>query len=424
MKDKYIKSLHTYEQILQPLIDELIVLYNDGISINIEGSLIMRLYGALATVSGDNLSAHALAGFRRCFSSGRICRYCIITYDQKEQLLRETKLSLRTEDMHSYHLQALSAGIDTTAYGVERRCPLLNLPYFLVTSSFPADVLHDVLESVIPLTLKCVFNNISRIVTTTQINEELHIFQLGRNDTKNKPVSLPLNLVSGNISGSAPEKLCFLRILSFLIGYRVPADNKFWLLYVDLREIVDHLLSPVISKSVLPYLQILIEGFLKDFVSLFPDKFTPKLHFLLHYAKQMEQYGPLKYLWCMRFEAKHKYFKKLAFVGRNYKNIAKTLAKRHQLRQCWEFASVEYLKTKVQCSGETSIKFKNLTLDQQTLLLSYFHLAVVPDNETLWKCAALTVEENAFKLHDILIADLLTTEEVPLFFKVCQILKF
>lgn len=45
--------------------------------------------------------------------------------------------------------------------------------------------------------------------------------------------------------------------------------------------------------------------------------------------------GPLSNLWCMRFEAKHRYFKQVAKVIGNFKNIAKTLAYRHQRRMCY-----------------------------------------------------------------------------------------
>ena len=37
----------------------------------------------------------------------------------------------------------------------------------------------------------------------------------------------------------------------------------------------------------------------------------------------------------MRYEAKHSYFKKLTQHIGNYKNLPLTLAKRHQLKQCY-----------------------------------------------------------------------------------------
>ena len=425
VKEKYIKKSRTFKQVLQPLIAELEVLYNEGILVNIEGNLI-RLYGALATVSADNLSAHAVAGLRRVFNSGRICRQCMILHTEIEKELKESLTLIRTEEMHFYHIKAVSSknGVSAATYGVEKRCPFLNLPYFKVTESFPPDVMHDVLEGVIPVTLKLVILVLKRIVTIAQINTEIETFSFGRNDIKNKPVLLPVSLGSANISGSASEKLCLFRLLPFLIGYRVPQNDPHWLLYLMLREIVDFLMSPSVSKTVLPYLQLLIEQFLKTFVSLFPGQMKPKFHYLLHYPRLIAQYGPLRYLWCMRFEAKHQYFKKLASACRNFKNIALTLSKRHQLRQCWEFTSLDFFKENNLCSGETSLFFQNLSQHQQTLFLSYFGLHTVPGSEMLWKCNSLTHEGNAFKLNDVCIVGLLHAEGIPLFFKICQIMKF
>jgi len=45
------------------------------------------------------------------------------------------------------------------------------------------------------------------------------------------------------------------------------------------------------------------------------------------------QVGPLIRHWVMRYEAKHHFFKKTATVTGNYKNVAKTLAIRHQILQ-------------------------------------------------------------------------------------------
>ena len=39
--------------------------------------------------------------------------------------------------------------------------------------------------------------------------------------------------------------------------------------------------------------------------------------------------------WCIRFEAKHNYFKKLAISLGNFKNLPWTLAGRHQNKQCY-----------------------------------------------------------------------------------------
>ena len=56
------------------------------------------------------------------------------------------------------------------------------------------------------------------------------------------------------------------------------------------------------------------------------------------------RFGPPSRYWCMRFEAKHSYFKKLAHVVKNFKNIPKTLAERHQSRMCYELSRPVFIK--------------------------------------------------------------------------------
>ena len=51
------------------------------------------------------------------------------------------------------------------------------------------------------------------------------------------------------------------------------------------------------------------------------------------------RYGPLVRFWCMRFEGKHNYFKDIAHRVKNYKNIAKTMAERHQQFSCYSMNS-------------------------------------------------------------------------------------
>ena len=57
---------------------------------------------------------------------------------------------------------------------------------------------------------------------------------------------------------------------------------------------------------------------------------------MLHYPSQMELYGPLVNSWTMRHEAKLSFIKRASRRG-NFKNIAKTVAKKHQLWLCYQF---------------------------------------------------------------------------------------
>ncbi|XP_065672066.1 uncharacterized protein LOC105845782 isoform X1 [Hydra vulgaris] len=426
VKEKYIKQSKTYAEILKPLISDLIELCLNGIALNINCEN-LQLYGALATISADNLSAHALAGFRCAFNSGHICRYCMLQYEDKEKLLQETVLTLRTETLHKYHLQAINPGISGRVYEVVKRCRFLDLSYFKLTESFPPDLMHDLHEGIIPLILKLLISNLhcGGIVTVSQLNYEIENFKFLKNDKKNKPIIIPLTVPSGtgNIVGSASEKFILFYFLTYLIGDRVPINNKHWKLYLLLRDIVDYLMCYKISRTIFSYLQLLVESFVQTFVEIFPGKLTPKLHFLLHYPRLIKDYGPLRYLWCMCFEAKHQYFKKLAGAVKNFRNIAYILAKCHQLHQCWELEASNFLKETTESSGECSIYFNNLSECHRSKIICFFEVSNFSDSEILWKCNILTIDYVKYKIYDVVLVGTLHGENIPLFFRIIYIYK-
>ncbi|XP_046848514.1 uncharacterized protein LOC124442044 isoform X2 [Xenia sp. Carnegie-2017] len=59
------------------------------------------------------------------------------------------------------------------------------------------------------------------------------------------------------------------------------------------------------------------------------------MHYLVHYPAHIYRFGPMIWSWCMRYEAKHSYFKRLASYLGNFTNVALSLAERHQTRSCY-----------------------------------------------------------------------------------------
>ena len=59
----------------------------------------------------------------------------------------------------------------------------------------------------------------------------------------------------------------------------------------------------------------------------------PKHHFLSHYSELYASCGPLIFLWAMRMEAKHTFFKNCIRTSKNFINVSKTCASRHQMAQ-------------------------------------------------------------------------------------------
>ena len=72
----------------------------------------------------------------------------------------------------------------------------------------------------------------------------------------------------------------------------------------------------------------------------------------------INKFGPLRNFWCMHFEGKHQYFKKLASNIRNFKNVTHTLAFRHQMKLAHALSS-NFLPQR----GSTSSSCKRLAAE-------------------------------------------------------------
>ena len=62
--------------------------------------------------------------------------------------------------------------------------------------------------------------------------------------------------------------------------------------------------------------------------------------------------GPLVHVWCMRYEAKHSYFKQLVRITGNFKNMLKTLSIRHQRYICLQLSQPDSFLMKPLTSGK------------------------------------------------------------------------
>lgn len=415
------------DMILKPMIEDLQQLSTEGVIINVCGTE-HKVYAALATFSGDNLSAHMIGGFRMCFQSGRICRYCMATHSEIKHKFQEDGFVLRTAEIHDYHLQCVQQNKENSAlYGVRCTSPFNALGYFDVTKSLPPDVMHDMLEGVLPLTMKHVICQAHRQkhITIAELNEELQKFCIGQNDKANKPVLLSERLLkTSGIVGTATQKWCLFRLLPFLMGHRIPPGSKYWHVFLVCREIADIVMAPKVRKDELAYLEILVHAFLSEMTEVFGNVLTPKCHYLVHYPRLMCMYGPLRSLWCMQFEGKHQYFKNLANNCRNFRNVTVTLSNRHQLKQCWEFLPINILGDFEKVPGRSvSTPLLSLPIDLQTAIKASGNFKGVElEGKVIQRVSEVTVDNIKYAVRDVLTIDLLHVEKIPVFGQIKYIL--
>ena len=158
-----------YKRILEPLINDINILENEGIILDIEG-INRHLYGSVMTMSGDNLSSHAIGGFSMSFSSGRVCRHCMISHISLSNASSENDVIIRTRTNHQYHVRSIKKDADLKAvYGVKDECALTGLAYFDAISGLPPDAMHDILEGLMVVNIQVTVRGLckSKVINLT-----------------------------------------------------------------------------------------------------------------------------------------------------------------------------------------------------------------------------------------------------------------
>ena len=304
----------------------------------------------LSVVVGDNLGIHEIAGFAANFASGPImCRHCHGTRDEIRTKTQERDFRLRTREEYDASINLLNEEhfeeSISRALGIKAACPFSELASFHPMESLPPDLMHDILEGVAPSTMNLVLEKMlaEKVVDGGAFNDAMGKFPYSAVDT-NRPGKIFVGGTKGTLykirrsKPTANEAWVLLRLLPLLMLYAgVPVDSlkqcvEFKLI-VQLIHIMQTLSSFILYRREIDHLRQEIEKFLSDLLHLFPRiHLTPKHHYLLHYPGQLLKHGPLRRLWCMRFEAYHQVLKRTIANSRQRKNICRSIALRHQVQ--------------------------------------------------------------------------------------------
>lgn len=335
--------------VLKRLLDDLKELYTTGMKVNMHGKMV-TVYAELLFLPCDNLAVHNIAGFVANFSSAKHpCRFCLASPEEFQDKFTEDDFVQRTSDVYQKQLQQVEDSsfqaevISET--GVKCRCVFSELPYFNVTCSFPPDIGHDLLEGVVPYTLSLVLNKIvcvKKYISLAELNELLSAFPWdGR---ENRP--MPIRQVKGRIRirQSASQSWVLLRYLPLLLGHYIPLDCLEWSLLTNLCCIVERTFARSFSRGDVEFLKFKVADWLQDLRCAFPDfRLKPKFHYMTHYGSQILKHGPLRYCWTMRFESKYSFLKGTIKESKNFRNIARTVSRKHQLHMAFAIHSSSYL---------------------------------------------------------------------------------
>ena len=318
-----------FNLILEPLVNDLKLLETEGLRIPMFKNVI---HGTIVQVTGDNLGLHCLFGFVESFGARYCCRFCLLEKDCFQTVFCEDDpdVVLRTVAMHAQHCQTIQTNPTLPhVYGVKRFCLLNSLQYFNTVNNFSVDVMHDILEGVAQFEVKLVLQYIqNNFLNAEQLAGRIHAFDYGFNQQRNRPPRVKLFDGTNDLGLNAIQSWCLLRNMPLIFGDLIQTDDKHWHLLLLLLQIVNIVFSPVLSEGMTIYLKHLIIDHHRFFKQLFPAiNLLPKHHFMIHYPRNIRNIGPVLHMWCMRYEAKHNFFKKQL---KSFKNITLTLAKKHQ----------------------------------------------------------------------------------------------
>ena len=346
-----------YERALGPLLRDIQTLERDGVFIESIGKAVR---GTVMCVVSDNLAAHALAGFTKCFRAEYFCRFCTATQDKLQSCdVGGREFSLRTKASHDSDVHAVMHGDFQSQFGVQGDCTLSQLEYFHTVTGFPPDVLHDLFEGIVPVELALCIGEMIRCkyFTLEYLNRKIASFPYQRTDKVDRPQPIPKTFkVKRTIGGNGHENATLIRLFPLIIGNIVPEGDVAWTVLMDLKDVVEIVLSPTFTEESLQYLQTKIQDHRRMLQETFPDfKLRPKHHYIEHYPDLIRCFGPLVHLWTMRFEGKHRFFKRVVHDTQNFKNVLKTLANRHQHMVAYYLSSPSFFKPHQQTSNVSSV---------------------------------------------------------------------
>ena len=306
-----------YNTLLRPVVDDLKRL-ESGIEFNIHGKT-EKIRGTLTAFVADNLASHQCGGFKAGFAKGfRKCRFCLATEKEIQSLFSDCDFIIRSKEDHAEYCANLEVPAlkehASKLYGILFNSILNELKYFHVIGGLTPDVMHDLLEGVVPLVVSQVLSHCleKKYFKLEELNYIIQNFNYGAAEYKDKPSPITKkHLESRSIRGSASQKWLLIVNLPLMVGTKVKRGDVVWKCLTNLLKICRIIFSNSSTNLDILNLSSFIYEFLVGYKRCFKRRITYKMHNMVHYPRFIQEYGPLGALWTMRFESKHAQFKSI-----------------------------------------------------------------------------------------------------------------
>lgn len=330
------------DALLDILTEELKPLEKNGIVINGK-----TVYIAPVKYFGDNLGLNLNLGFTSPTSTF-FCRICCIHTHASKTCCVEIDELVRTEEhylMCVANIHPSRKPIDN--FGVVNNCSLNRLISFKVFWNYIVDIMHDLLlgiysYDVAEILKKAVANN---LFTLDEFNKAKNAFDYGSKEVHYILEDISdAHLDSSKIRGHAREMLTLVRFLPFILHNLLSENHELFKFSLIMVDILDIALQNKFTADDLVKLQDLTTLHNQKYLVLFERNLPPKAHNILHYARVIENSGPLKNIWSMRFEAKHQELKAYAKVCFSRRNLPLSMGKKICYNNAIQFTRTDFVK--------------------------------------------------------------------------------
>lgn len=321
--------------VLDVIVEDLKKLEYEGIFIE---SMNRNFRGTLSALSFDNLGGAKLLGMNESFQANFYCRICIMSKNDARVTCEADDRLLRTsESFNQYSNQQQYANSETMInFGIKHKSALFNLDHFDLCDNYTVDVMHDFLEGICQRDMKLFFEFCvkSQILDVTELNNRVRAFDYGLYNRANLPSYIDIKKKSNSIGQRAAQTHCLLIHLPLIVEDLIPLidsdDYNKWKVILLLIEILKIVIAPKIPHNLLYNLSQLIKEHHQLLINECKVDLIAKDHLATHYPLIIRKMGPPRSYWTMRFESKNGYLKDLNRKLKNYKDLAYTLAVRHQ----------------------------------------------------------------------------------------------
>lgn len=187
--------------------------------------------------------------------------------------------------------------------------------------------------------------------------------------------------------------------------------------FLNLQSLLPLCLRSQFSEENLKDLNEKVSYHNQNFIKIFKLNLQPKAHFLTHYVTVIRRLGPLKQMWSMRYEGKHKELKVYCKVNYSRVNICYSLAVRTLMKFSARFYENQRFKEIKEVVGETTV-YKSLGVKP------YFrkirpHNSELTEVSTVTLCKSINYKGTEYKKKYFLV-----TEEITDIFEIIEILYF